>query len=446
MKAAAEDVCASGAGGSSVDADRLYSADTRDLMGLFVTLRRLLRECNIDDFGFADLYRPTHARLAKILSYVINFVRFRESQTGVIDRHFEEGERTKLRVQQLYAEKEDMERRLLELRAGAKETERRNAEKEAHYESLKTQLRELVRTKDALRLETEELETQKESLIGQFERRAVALETARDDAAKLKPYTQQKPDALEASLRDLNARLAEDRQTIESLDRRARALQTSSDSFTAAAQDVQACIRLLTELSADLQKEEEESAKAARHREALSDRVASVEDVERQERLLQKQLESINARTEKLRKGAEEKSEQARQRMDALQEVHRNLVKERGEKAREVERRRVRIEQTEKKVCQRFLFSNRRFSANVTRRCKISRRTLRTRFMRRGKSISRWTATLNCTSTRWSRVSCEKFEYMRRLDAELIPHGRFMNRMQGSAKCNVMYIIHTLLQ
>jgi len=416
MKAAAEDVCSAGASGvGGVDADRLYGADTRDLMGLFVTLRRLLRECNIEDFGFADLYRPTHARLAKILSYVINFVRFRESQTGVIDRHFEEGERTKLRVQQLYAEKEDMERRLLDLRAGAKETERRNAEKEAHYESLKTQLRELVRTKDALRLETEELETQKESLIGQFESRAVTLETVREDAAKLKPYTQQKPDALEASLRDLNARLAEDRQTIEGLDRRARALQTSSDSFSAAAADVQACMRLLTELAGDLQKEEEEGAKAARHRDALSDRVAGVEDVERQERLLQKQLESINARTEKLRRGAEDKSEQARQRMDALQEVHRNLVKERGEKAREVERRRVRIEQTEKKVCRSLVFLTRMFSADITHRCKILRRTLRMRFMRREKSISRWIAILNSTSMRWSKVWYEDLNFVRRL-------------------------------
>jgi kinetochore protein Nuf2 len=352
MKAAAEDLCQS----SGNEAERLYTADVRDLMGFFVTLRRLLVECNIEDFGFNDLYRPTYQRLAKILSYIINFVRFRESQTGVIDKHFEEGERTKLRVQQLYAEKESMEQRLIKLRASAKETEKKNAEKETHYESLKTQLRELVRAKDTLRLETESLESQKENLISTFESRAVALETVRDEGTKLKPYTLQKPEALEASLRDLNTRLAEDRGLLENLDKRARALQTSSDSFSAAAQDVQTCIRLLSDLSSDLQKEDDEAAKAAKHREALSDRVASVEDVERQERLLQKQLESINARTEKLRRGAEEKAEQARQRMDALQEVHRNLVKERGEKAREVERRRVRIEQTEKKVS--YIFYN----------------------------------------------------------------------------------------
>jgi kinetochore protein Nuf2 len=37
MRAAAEDMC----GG---DAERLYTSDTRDLMGFFVILRKLLRE------------------------------------------------------------------------------------------------------------------------------------------------------------------------------------------------------------------------------------------------------------------------------------------------------------------------------------------------------------------------------------------------------------------
>src|ERR1700753_3509834 len=107
MRAAAEEI-------SGVDnADRLYSADTRDLMGLFVMLRRLLLECSITDLALSDLYKPTYPRLQKILSYIINFVRFRESHTSVIDQHFEEAERTKSRVQTLYQEKSHLEQKLL---------------------------------------------------------------------------------------------------------------------------------------------------------------------------------------------------------------------------------------------------------------------------------------------------------------------------------------------
>lgn len=40
MKAASEDIC-------GPDADRIFTNDTRDLMGFFVVMRRLLREVGI---------------------------------------------------------------------------------------------------------------------------------------------------------------------------------------------------------------------------------------------------------------------------------------------------------------------------------------------------------------------------------------------------------------
>ncbi len=86
MRAAAEDIC-----GEYMDT---IPSDTRNLMGFYVTLRKLLIECGIMDFSFQDLYKPTHDRLVKIFSYIINFVRFRESQTEIIDRHFNKAETT----------------------------------------------------------------------------------------------------------------------------------------------------------------------------------------------------------------------------------------------------------------------------------------------------------------------------------------------------------------
>jgi kinetochore protein Nuf2 len=172
------------------------------------------------------------------------------------------------------------------------------------------------------------------------------------EVVKLKPYTQQSPTALEESLRDLSDRLTGDKTQIDMLDRRARALQTSTDSFAVVATDVTSCTRLLTDVQADLSREEEELAKASRHRDALADRSNNVRDVERQERLLQKQLGNINARTSKLKTKGDEEAERARKRMEELRETHAKLTEERGEKGREMERRRVRIEQTEKKMAE----------------------------------------------------------------------------------------------
>lgn len=256
-----------------------------------------------------------------------------------------------MRVQQLYADKENLEVQLARMQRESAAVEKVNKAKEEQFPELKIKLRNLDNSKDRLQVELKKNEGDLERLKATYEIRATALDELREEAARLKPYTLQKPDTLESNLRELNTTLSAEKSQIELLDRRTRALQTSLDAFNTVATDVQSLTRLLADLSADFQKEEEEQSKAARHRDALSERVSSVEDVERQERMMQKQLDGISVRTEKLRRGAEEKSEGARVKMEELQGSHGVLAKERGEKSREVERRRVRIEQVEKKVC-----------------------------------------------------------------------------------------------
>ncbi|KAF2645591.1 hypothetical protein P280DRAFT_417479 [Massarina eburnea CBS 473.64] len=346
MRAAAEDTC----GG---DADRIFTSDTRDLMAFFVTLRRLLHEvCGIHDFTFQDLYKPTHQRLVKIFSYMINFIRFRESQTDKIDEHFNKSQRTKLRIEELFDEKQAKEMQLRDLERNRAATQRLMQEKEQKNAALKNRLLELKKAQETVAEKLSRAKAEQARLKVLLQEKAENKENVQREVIKLKPYTQQSPTALEDSLRDLNDRLTSDKAQIDTLDRRTRALQTSTDSFNVVTSDVTSCTRLLTDVQADLGKEEEELAKASRHHDALADRSNNVRDVERQERLLQKQLGNVNARTEKLKLKADEEAERARKRMEELKATHQKLAEERGEKGRDMERRRVRIEQTEKKMAE----------------------------------------------------------------------------------------------
>jgi kinetochore protein Nuf2 len=348
MRVAAEDQVVSG---SIADAERLYSADTRDLMGFFVMLRKLMVQCTITDFAFSDLYKPTHARLQKILSYVINFLRFRESQTRVMDAHFAESERSKLRVQELYAEKEKLEIRLAHLVKQNANVVVANERKDREMAELKPKLLELDRKKLSLIADGKRNEEMKQHLIAILTERATTLDTVSEEAAKLRPYTLQKPDALETNLRDIAAPLASDRGTLEDLERRARELTTSAEVFASSKADVESAARAMADLASDVQREEAEMRKASRNRDLVSDRSATVQDVNRQEMILQKQWEAAIQRTEKLRQMHEEKARESATRMAALRETQAALARDRQDKSREMDRRRIRIEQTEKKVC-----------------------------------------------------------------------------------------------
>jgi kinetochore protein Nuf2 len=290
--------------------------------------------------------------LVKIFSYMINFIRFRESQTTVIDEHFNKAERTKLRIEQLYNDKDAKEMQLAELQRNQSATERIFQDRKKRNEELKSRLMELKAGQEAVMEKLERAKAEQTRLKELLQHKVENKENIQREIIKLKPYTQQSPTALEDSLRDLNDRLSSDKSHIDTLDRRARALQTSTDSFGIVITDVTSCTRLLTDVQADLLKEEEELSKASRHRDALADRSNNVRDVERQERLLQKQLSNVNARTDKLRTKGNEEAERARLRMEELRETHSKLNEERTDKGRDIERRRVRIEQTEKKMAE----------------------------------------------------------------------------------------------
>ncbi|KAI1648690.1 Nuf2 family protein [Daldinia loculata] len=342
MRAAAEDVC-----GEFTD---IVPPDTRNLLGFYVSLRKLLLECGITDFSFSDLYKPTHPRLVKIFSYLINFVRFRESQTNVIDEHFNKAEQTKTRIETLYGENQDLEARLEEMRHNRKAMEVQVREKTERNEELKKTLLELRRNQEKVAVRLEEAKAKKGELAQRLEQKTTEKMLLKQESAKLRPYTLQSPQALQTSLAELSNTLNTDKAHIDSLDRRARALQTSTDSFGVVATDVASCIKLLDEISTELAKEEEENARNAKQRDALSERGNNVKEVERTEALLQRQLSKWNERTEKLREHSREKAQEAKEKMEELRALHKKLTEERATKGTEIERRRVRIEQTEKKM------------------------------------------------------------------------------------------------
>ncbi|OHF00430.1 Nuf2 family protein [Colletotrichum orchidophilum] len=342
MRAAAEDIC-----GEYSD---IVPPDTRNLMGFYVSLRGLLAECGIQDFSFNDLYKPSHDRLVKIFSYLINFVRFRESQTSVIDEHFNKAETTKSRIESLYLENQDMESRLVDMKRNRKAMEAQVREKTTRNEELKQRLLELRRNQERVAARLEDAKVKKTELTTALEERTAQKLSYKQESAKLRPYVMQSPSALQATLTELSNALNSEKAHIEALDRRSRALQTSADSFSVVSTDVASCIKVLDEIGTELAKEEDENLKNVKQRDALSERGNNVREVERTEALLQRQLLKWNERTEKLREQSSAKAQDAKEKMEELRAVHRKLTEERTDKGKDIERRRVRIEQTEKKM------------------------------------------------------------------------------------------------
>lgn len=342
MRAAAEDMCPGDT--------EIVPFETRMLMGFFVSLRRMLIECGVHDFSFNDLVRPTYERLVKIFSYIINFVRFRESQTNTIDENFNKAEATKGRIETLYMDNQDMEQRLEDMKRNRKAMETAVKDKMKRNDELKARLLELKKGQERIAEQLERAKADKSRAQGILEDKTERLLRLRQESEKLRPYVLESPGKLQDELHDLSNNLMQERQQIDSLERRSRALQTSGDSFSIVTNEVQSCVKVLEEVSVELQKEEEEEAKAARNRDQVADRSNNVREIEQNEKMLQRQLEKWEERAEALRQKHKDRDEANKAKMEELRAAQKLLREERTEKGRDIDRRRIRIEQTEKKV------------------------------------------------------------------------------------------------
>jgi kinetochore protein Nuf2 len=342
MGAAAEDIC-----GEFAD---VIPIDTRNLMGFFVSLRQLLVECGVQDFSFADLVRPTHDRLVKIFSYLINFVRFRELQTSTIDDNLNKAEATKARIENIYMDNKSMEDRLDDMKRNRKSMEIAVREKVKRNDELKARLLELRKGQERVAEQLERAKADKSRSQSILEEKTERLVRSRQESEKLRPYVLQSPAALQGALTELSDNLVRDKSQIDMLERRSRALQTSGDSFTVVYNDVQSCVKVLEEVSIELAKEDEEEVNAAKHRDELAERSNNAREVEQNEKNLQRELKRWEERTETQRQKHKEREDAAKAKIAELRLVQKKLNEERADKNRDMERKRIRIEQTEKKV------------------------------------------------------------------------------------------------
>lgn len=295
----------------------------------------------------------------------------------MIDDHFNKTEKTKSRIDELLSDNQEIELRLNDMRRDVKSNEGQVQDKIRQNNELKARLKEL-HTEQARVSETlERVKGDKARQQMSLEEKTEKLVRTRQEAEKLRPYVLQSSATLQANLTELSENLMREKAQIDTMEKRARALQTSSDTFTVVSNDVQACVKLLEDISAELQKEDEEESRAVRNKEAISERGNSVREVEQTEKLLQRQLARWNERIDSLRKNAQEKAEVAQARMEELRNVQKQLREERAEKQRDMERRRIRIEQTEKKVRLQLLSNLELFTDDC--RWPTSRKTSRAR-------------------------------------------------------------------
>ena len=346
MRAAAYEICGS-------DLTGIMPDDTRNQMGFFVMMRNLMVDVGFSDFRFTDLTKPEPRRILHIFSALINFVRFRQQYNEAIEKQFDKLEGTKQRVQDLQVSNQNLEVRLAELKSQRRSMADEYERATAHNEKLSTKLRRLQKEQDERGIEHDRVKGKKTSLIAALQEKETRRLTLMKENEKLRPYAMSSAQDLQDQLNELRQGLRRDKEALSSAEKRYRALHTSSDTFKTAASGVESVLALLKSLQEDMKNADAEIATANKREDMLRERSRDVKKSDQEKALLLSQLESWSKRLEKLRKDAEETNRAASQRIQDLAAQRKQIMADQGEKGREVERRKIRVEQAEKRVSMR---------------------------------------------------------------------------------------------
>lgn len=257
--------------------------DAHTLMAFYVSLRTLMFECGIDDFTINDLAKPDGVRLTRILSYVINFTRFREERSGVITEHFQKSEMAKEKIEQLFFENEKLSQRVHALKQQRAKEEPMILRGKEVQDIMSEELRAFSKRDKALTNERSKLKQEKDTLIKRLEDRQYFITKTLQEAERIRPYIVDSPDRLQQVIADMGASLSQEKAAVDSAERKNRALQTSADSFAIVEQDVSSAIKVMEECEAELLKEEESTRKATRHHEILTQKQTDVREIDRNE-------------------------------------------------------------------------------------------------------------------------------------------------------------------
>ncbi|KAJ3038898.1 kinetochore-associated Ndc80 complex subunit nuf2 [Rhizophlyctis rosea] len=374
--------------------------DSIALMSFYRQLKKLINEVGVEDFSMIDILRPEGPRLRRILSAIINFVKFREERMQVFEMLTQKSvsiwglsiayptqtpQYSYARLQDELQEKRgELENRNQDLSERVNRLRLERAEQEPALQALRdansaltAELRELNRKQTTLLSESEALKNEKNELAGKLVRTyklgfrilrpdeepqleltnntipkqsktQMSITTLKQECTRLKSRIVQSPEKLKQAIGDMRTTEANEKATIMATEKRIRELEATFNLFNVVEQDITACLKLMEECEAERQKAEEAMSKVGAEKENIEKRKQELRDLEIREQQLQRQLNSAAEKLNRLERHQNVKTEGNLARLAKLKAEYERACAEREEatrKAEENERGAVALEQ-----------------------------------------------------------------------------------------------------
>ncbi|KAI5961693.1 NUF2 [Candida theae] len=312
--------------GGAVDADIAEEDDidptpTDEILTMYRCCRKFFHNIGVEDLSLLDLTRPEGASTRRLLSAVVNYLRFREGISSEYDELAQEADATTNRIQQLQEENEarvsqinDLQRRLTFEDDGRSDVPRHELQHVLNYNrKLESKLRQLKETQERLTNQHDDYKTEKNTLAQRLNDIGYRCDETTGEIENLKNYKEKDIGQLTTIVNDLDTDVEGLIKTFVTFDKQYQNLGKTLDTMQVNELSVKNLIKVAEEISKSMNKDENDLYNIRQHNDKL-------QSITRESNDLAKQIETRSEQLAKYEKKYDDLEEQYKKKLETLTE------------------------------------------------------------------------------------------------------------------------------
>ncbi|KAI9225399.1 MAG: Nuf2 family-domain-containing protein [Piptocephalis tieghemiana] len=296
-------------------------------------LVRLMSVVGINDFSMRELRKPEAPGVRRILSAVINFIRFRENSMNDLDQQMRRSEELLEQRERMLHEHAQMKEKLEGLRVQREQERPETEERQRANAELQGELRVLLTEQGRLTLEMDELKERKGQLNEKIQSLKAEFKACQDENEGLRSRIVHSPEKIQQEIKETSGRLAETKSLISGSEQREREMRSRVNGLSQVEDTLEEC----SDLQGQMRNQEQKVQEAL---ETIEWKRKKGRELEVRRQQVERQIRMSEEKMGRLHKGQETRMSQTRSRMNELNEKHEEVWQEREGIMKQIEENR----------------------------------------------------------------------------------------------------------
>lgn len=334
------------------------TANTMHILVLFRAAETMLQTCGIHDFTLMDLMRPEPQRTRRILSAVINYARFREEHlreceplVRICESNMEEVRRVEDANNLISTNIGILKDRLEDEENGQDGHRKSTLVQLNNYNSrLELKLKKLQRSQEILKHEHGQYKEEKARLFEKLEDNHYLIGESTNELEKLKSYSMADPTLINRIVEELRNNLSQHEEQLRTTEEALRNKTRTVNSIQHVEDELRNLIKIVQEISNDLRKLQDERDKMVKQTDELEHKKHSSEELEVLIQRMKRRLQKSEEKIVKLKQQAQERDENAKDKLKALEKEYTLLAQERQSKEKKLDQTKAEINQLDAQI------------------------------------------------------------------------------------------------